>query len=148
MRQVSNSQDGYIYWHWMYNVSYASNTTRAISSKKGTYGSGNFVYKYFYAMASTTDCPYLSNGYCNNQNLPSYNAKSVIDSFASSSDKSSSTSGLGTNRFFRFPRYVSTYTDYTAVYSYYRDLQYQPNDPGSGSNISNKVMYVKYRING
>ncbi len=148
MRQVSNYQDGYIYWHWMYNVRYASNTTRAISSKKGTYGSGKFWYGYFYAMASTTDCPYLSNGYCNSQNLPSYNAKSVIDSFASSSDKSSSTSGLGTNRFFRFPRYVSVYTDYTAVYSYYRDLKYQPNDPGNGSNISNKVMYVKYRING
>lgn len=145
-REVSNVQDGWIYWHWMYNVRYASGTTRAISYKKGTYGSSNFYYGYFYAMASTTDCPYLDKNYCNGQNKPSYNAKSVVNKVASSADKENSKSGLGTDRFFRTNRYKSTYTDYLKYYLYYRDLEFQPTDPGDGDNISNKVVYVKYRL--
>ena len=39
--------------------------------------------------------------------------------------------------------YTSTYTDYQKMYRYYRDLNCQPNDPGT-TNISNKVKYVKY----
>ena len=146
-RTVTNSKDGYIYWHWMYNVKYASGMKRAISSKKGNFGSGNYWYGYFYSMVSTVDCASAGTGYCNNQNVTSYNAKKVVDAVASSSDKTSPTSGLGTDRFFRITRYKSTYTDYTKYYRYYRDLQYQSADPGNGSNISNKVTYVKYRIN-
>lgn len=149
-RVVVNSKAGYIYWHWMYSTVYASGTGRRISSKTGYYnasgasGSGSeyYGYLYFYAMASTVDCPYLSNDYCCGQNLPSYNCKSIIPSNA---DKSN-TSGLGTDRFFRFEYYLSTYTDYQMIYAYHRDLEYQSSDPGDGDNISDKVMYVKYLI--
>ena len=149
-REVTNAKAGYIYWHWMYSTVYASGTERRISSKTGYYnasgasGSGSeyYGYQYFYAIASAVDCPYLSNGYCCGANLPSYNCKSIIPSNA---DKSN-TSGLGTDRFFRFEYYTSTYTDYQMIYEYHRDLEYQSTDPGNGENISNKVEYVKYLI--
>lgn len=139
-RTVTTARDGWIYWHWMYNVTYASGTTRAIYNKKGTGPSTNFAYNYFYAIASTTDCPYLDKNYCNSQNIASYNCKSIIPSNADKSSKS----GLGTDRFFRFDRNKSTYTDYKKIYQFYRDVSYAAQDPGTASNISNKVTYVKY----
>ena len=141
-RTVTNVQEGWIYWHWMYNVAYANNTHRAIYNKSGNGPDNNFAYRYFYAIVSNTDCPYLDNGYCNSLNLPSYNCVNIIPSNA---DKSA-TSGLGTPRFFRFNRYKSTYVDSVKTYKYYRDISYSLTDPGSGSTISNKVTYVKYRL--
>jgi uncharacterized repeat protein (TIGR02543 family) len=146
-RAVSNIHTGWIYWHWMYNVTYAPGTGRAISHRQGNWNangtSGGNGYYYFYEIKSTVNCPYLDNYYCCSQNLPSYNCNSIIPSNA---DKSN-TSGLGTDRFFRFEYYTSTYTDYQNIYKYYRNLNYQANDPGTGSNgvtVSNKVTYQKY----
>ena len=150
-REVTNSAAGYVYWHWMYNVQYLSGTNRAISSKTGKFdiygknSSSAYSYVYFYAMASTVDCPYLGSAYCCSQSVDSYNCKTLVDSLASAADKSSATSGLGTDRFFRFAYSRSSYTDYQMIYRYYRDLSYQGSDPGSGANITNKVKYVKYR---
>lgn len=73
--------------------------------------------------------------------MRTYDCKSIIPSNADTSKES----GLGTRRFFRLEYYTSTYTDYQKVYKYYRDLNNQSTDPGSGSNITNKVKYVKYR---
>lgn len=147
-REVTNTKAGYIYWHWMYNVKYATGTGRTISSKKGSFNadgsSGGPSFKYFYAMASSVDCPYLDNYYCCSRNERSYNCKKLVDTYATSTDKTSTTSGLGTDRFFRFEYYTSTYKDYQKVYTYYRDLSYQSVDPGNGGNISNKIKYVKY----
>ncbi len=143
-REVSNVHGGWIYWHWMYSVQYASGTGRAIYHKQGTGPDNGFSYQYFYEIKSTKDCPYLDKYYCNSQSKPSYNCKSIIPSNANKS----SNSGLGTDRFFRFEYFTSTYTDYQMIYKYYRDLNYQATDPGSGSNgitVSNKVTYVKYR---
>ena len=147
-REVTNrTGTGYIYWHWMYNVAYANNTKRTISDRKGTFnpsggttGSNAYAYKYFYAIKSTVNCPYLDKYYCCSRNQASYNCVSIIPSNA---DKSS-TSGLGTPRFFRFAYNTSDYTDYTKMYRYYRDLQYQSSYP-SGSGVSDIVKYVKYR---
>ena len=138
-RDVSLGWAGYIYYHWMYNVSYANTTERTISSKalsKGAYD--NYAYNYFYAFKSSVDCPYLSNGYCNNQNLPSYNCVNVLP------DKSSI--GVGTPRFFRFSYYVANYTDYYKVFKYYRIVDKETNNAiYSGGNISNVQQWVKYR---
>ena len=136
---------GYIYWHWMYNVAYANVTNRTISDRKGTWNasggtSGGYGYNYFYAIKSTVDCPYLDKYYCCSRNQSSHNCAKIIPSNA---DKSS-TSGLGTPRFFRFSYHTCDYIDYSKMYTYYRDLQYQASCP-SGSQYSNIVKYVKYR---
>lgn len=146
-REVTNKWAGYIYWHWMYSRTYSSTSTEIrISSKKGEYnakgeaGSGSEYYNYknFYAIASPVNCPYLSNGYCCGANMASYNCKSIIPSGAD-------TSKIGTIRFFRFDYYTSSYIDYAKVFMYYRDFEYQTSDPGNGTDITNKVKYVKYR---
>ena len=144
-RTVSNVHGGWIYWHWMYNVTYASGTGRAISHRQGNWNadgtSGGNGYYYFYEIKSTVSCPYIDNYYCCSQNIPSYNCHNIIPANADTSN----TSGLGTDRFFRFEYYTSTYTDYQTIYKYYRDVSYSSTDPGNGANITNKVTYVKYR---
>lgn len=147
-REVSNVQEGWIYWHWMYNVAYANSTGRMISLKKGTYN--NWAYSYFHAMASNTDCSKYTGdtGYYGGT-AARYNARSVILDMTTSAQREKGTSGIGTNLYFRFNRMKSTYTDYQKIYKYYRDLNYQTADPGSGSNgitVSNKTVYVKYRV--
>lgn len=132
-------QDGWVYWHWAYNVAYAAVTDRIIDNVKET--NSGFAFNYFYAIASTVDCPYLDKYYCNSKSLPSYNCHSIIPSGA---DKSS-TSGLQSDRFFRFNRYKAEYIDYVKDYKFYKDVSYSATDPGNASNISNKVTYVKYR---
>ena len=141
-RTVSNSgRTGWIYWHWMYNVTYAAGTTRTISDRTGSWNadgsSGGNWYGYFYEIKSTVNCPYLDKYYCCSRSQAGYNCHSIIPSNA---DKSN-TSGLGTDRFFRFEYYTSTYTDYQKMYKYYRYLQYQPSPVGS-----DYTTYVKYRL--
>ena len=69
-----------------------------------------------------------------------YNCANCLPSGADTS----ATSGLNNPRFLRLNYYTSTYTDYTEIYKYYRDLSYQSAYP-TGSNVSNIVTYVKYR---
>lgn len=150
-RVVSNSHAGYVYWHWAYNVAYANNTNRWISDRKQTAGSSrnlsDYAYSYFYAFKSTTDAPRLSDFTYTWGANAKYNSGAVTYNCAgclpAGADKSA-TSGLATPRFLRLDYYTSSYTDYQKIYRYYRDLQYQTTDPGNGSNISNKVKYVRY----
>ena len=142
-RTVSTSWAGYVYWHWMYNVAYANRTDRTISGKKLNKGPyDNWAYVYFYAFLSSVDCPYLSNGYCCNQNLPSYNCHSVLPE--------TSSIGIGTPRFLRFDYYVSSYQDYYKLFRYYKtenlesDTAVQESSSGDVV-ISNVVEYVKYK---
>lgn len=146
-RTVSNTRDGYIYWHWMYNVAYANTTERMISSKKGSFNadgsSGGLAFNYFYAFFSTTNYPYLDNLYCCSAGLKSYNCAAYCNGLASS--EKTSTSGLGTPRFFRFDRYTSTYTDQYLYYKYYRDISYSSSKPSGTYSYTNLTTYVKYR---
>ena len=150
-REVSNTHTGYVYWHWAYNAAYYNNTSRWISDRKQTAGSNrdlpNYAYSYFFAFKSTTDAPKISGFTYTwsadakyNSNAVTYNCSNCLPSGA---DKSA-TSGLNNPRFLRLNYYTSTYTDYVKTYKYYRDMQYQHTDPGNGSNITNKVVYVKY----
>ena len=141
-REVSNSWDGYIYWHWMYSVSYANVTNRAISNRSGywdAYGnSGSGLnYKYFFAIASAVDCPYLDKFYCCSQSLPSYNCHSII----------TNTTNVGTPRCFRFNYYKSIYTDYTKTYQYQKVSTgvESTTEVAAGGGISNVQHYVQYR---
>lgn len=141
-REVTNSWKGYIYWHWMYRVAYANTTTRTISHRSGKWdeygnsGSGLY-YEHFFAIASSVDCPYLSNGYCCSQNLPSYNCHSII----------TNTTNVGTPRCFRFKYYASSYVDYQKVYQYQKVTidNVSSTQVTEGGEISDVQHYVKYR---
>lgn len=141
-RVVSNSWGGYIYWHWMYDVAYANNTNRTISHRSGYWdeygnsGRGSY-YKYFTAIASTVDCPYLDKYYCCSQGLASYNCKSIL----------TNTDRVGTPRFFRFEYYVSSYVDYQKVYQYKKVTTGNESSTAvsAGGEISNVQHYVRYR---
>lgn len=153
-RTVTNTHAGYVYWHWAYNAAYANNTSRWISDRNQVAGSSrgltDYSYKYFYAFKSTTNAPALSSDFSwtwganakYDSSKKTYNCANCLPSGANKS----STSGLNNPRFLRLDYYKSTYTDYTMYYKYYRDLSYQLSDPGTGSNITNKVEYVKYRL--
>ena len=147
----SSSPTGYIYWHWAINGTYSSTAKRIIAYKKGTYSDG-FWYGYFYAIKSTTKCPKASSDYCTSGQYPqngrtTYDCRELIEntSLVPAADKTNSTSGLKTYRFYELPYYTSTYTNYVKTYKFYQEFYYQNTDPGNGSEISNKVMYVKYR---
>ena len=142
-REVSNAWAGYVYWHWMYSVSYANTTGRPISNRSGywdTYGNSGsgFYYKYFYALTSSVDCPYLDKYYCCSQSLPSYNCHNILPS-----DKTN----IGTPRFFRFDYYTSTYTDYEKVYRYQKITQNIESETKvtAGGEISYVQEWVQYR---
>ena len=140
-RTVSTGWAGWIYWHWMYNVGWANVTNRAISHRYGYWNSsggtsGGFLYQYFTAIASATDCPYLDNMYCCSQNLPSYNAISII----------SDTTNVGTPRMFRFNYYSCSYTDYEKVFVYQKVENLESSTPVTpSSTITNVQHWVRYR---
>lgn len=140
-RTVSTGWAGWIYWHWMYNVGWANVTNRAISHRYGYWNSsggtsGGFLYQYFTAIASSTDCPYLDNMYCCSQNLPSYNAISII----------SDTTNVGTPRMFRFDYYNCSYTDYEKVFVYQKVENLESSTPVTpSSTITNVQHWVRYR---
>ncbi len=153
-RDVTNEQTGYIYWHWAYSAAYHSTLERIIAYKKGVYGDNNWGFIYFYAIKSTKVMPQSPSSYNTIGQYPkngrtTYNCRTLISdtSVVPSADKTNSNSGLCTWRFYRLPYYTSTYTDFQKIYNHYRDLSYQSIDPGNGSNITNKVKYVKWTNN-
>ena len=145
--EVVNTHGGWVYWHWAMTAAYYANVNRSISYWEGVKDSSGYVNNCFYAIKSTVDCPYLSNGYCCNQNKPSYDCTNIIPSDA---DKSTG-SGLYTPRFFRTEYFVSSYTTSEKVFKYYRTWTYRElsSEPQSTSEIivSNKVKYVRWSNN-
>lgn len=140
-RTVSNAWAGYVYWHWMYDSGgYREKPDRAISHRSGSWNadgsSGGRTYKYFFAITSTVDCPYLDKSYCCSQNLPSYNCNSII------TDRTN----VGTPRCFRFDYYKNTYTDYTKIYTFKKVTNEESSTKvTAGGQISNVQRYVQYR---
>ena len=140
-RTVSNNWAGFVYYHWAYNAALYNETKRAVSSKYLASGTGGFCYCYFWAFLDGTSYPYLDNGYCNNQNLPSYNCWPAVSGYNAQNVK-----GLCTPRFFRFDYYTSTYTDYYKMFKYYRlDAKESSSVVYAGGMISNVQHWVQYR---
>ena len=138
-----HKETGFVYWHWMYNVTYANNTQRTISDRYGSYdaygNSGGYSYQYFSAFLSTVDCPYLDNYYCCSRNQPSYNCVNVMP------DKSSL--GTGTPRYFRFKYYTSYYKEYEKIYKYSKTTSKESSSAvTAGGNISNVQVWVQYKF--
>ena len=135
-RTVSNSWAGYVYWHWMYDSGTGNGTAgRAIYNQYGYGPDTGFLYKYFDAFTSTNGGYSGDTYYCNSRGIMNY----IIP------ERNAYNDCHGATRWFRFDYYTSYYTDYQKIYKYYRDVSYSTTDPGTGSNISNKVKYVKYR---
>ncbi len=139
-RDVTNWWSGYIYWHWMYDCgSYRNVTNRHISSIPGRQSTGagsSYPYEYFFAMASSVDCPYLDNSYCCQQNLPSYNCHSII----------TDTLAAWNPRCFRFDYYTSYYSDYYKMFQYRKVEELESGTlVEEGNGISNVQAWVKYR---
>lgn len=140
-REVSNRWAGYVYYHWAYSAPFANVCQRAVSSKYLGSGTGGYWFGYFWAFKDSTSYPYLDNGYCNNQNMPSYNCWSALSSY-----NGKNVNGLCTPRFFRFDYYTSTYTDYYKMFQYYRIDGKESGSPVSaGGLISNVRHWVQYR---
>lgn len=144
-RVVSNKWAGYVYWHWMYNVSYANATNRTIADRYTTFD--GLAFYYFYAFTSTTNCPSLGNSYVAHYNPGSapttYNCHNIL----SNPYGQATTSGLGSPRFLRFDYYTSTYTDYQKIYQYKKVTTgiESSTQVTAGGQISNVQKYVKYR---
>ena len=136
-REVSSSRTGYVYYKWDYNAAYANRTDRTISPDYNRSGTDGWAYIYFHANLSSTDHPYLSNGYCNNANMPSYNCSSEFN-----------TTDLAgpTPRFFRFEYSTAYYTDYYKMFKYYKTEQKESSTQVNASDtISNVQHWVLYR---
>ena len=139
-REVSNAWAGYIYWHWMYDCGGANAGNRTIYDHKGTASYNNYYYQYFGAFTSTSGYSATGN---TDYSCGSYGYKTFYGT-----GRTSYADSQGSKYWYRFDYYKSTYTDYQKIYKYYRDLNYQSTDPGSGGDgitITNKVTYVKYR---
>lgn len=154
-REVKNEHAGWIYWHWAYNAKYSASANRIIAYKPGVYGSDKFVYGYWYSIKAPIECPVSKSSYNTIGQYPqngrtTYDCTKLINdtNYVPASHKTASgTIGLCTWRFYRLEYFTSTYTDYQKWYKYYRDINYSTTDPGNGSNISNKVKYVKWSNN-
>lgn len=141
-RVVTNTEDGWIYWHWMYNVAYTSATNRTIANKKCNYSGSAFIY--FYAIASKTDCPELTDrsyvaNYDPGKAPVTYNCKNILPKSTSTTD------GMGTARMFRFQCYISTYVDYQKIYQYTKVTNGESwTSVSNGNGYSNVQEWVRY----
>ena len=142
-REVSNNWAGYVYWHWMYNVTYANSGGRQIADKRTPGGSLSFVY--FYAQKSTVNCPkegtqgYVT-GYAADKAPTTYNCHSILPKSTSSTD------GMGTRRMLRFDYYTSTYTDYYKMYEFKKvEDKESKTEITPSATISNVQKWVQYR---
>lgn len=130
-RTVSNSWGGYVYWHWMYDTSYANGTSgRAIYHKKGTGPDNGFYYKYFGAFTSTAWDYSSSTGYCNSQNIRNY----IIP------NRTSWDLCQGATRWFRFEYNTCYYTDYYKLFHYKKVEQMESATEITESGTSNEVI--------
>jgi uncharacterized repeat protein (TIGR02543 family) len=157
--EVSNAHAGWIYWHWAYNAKYSASACRIIAYKPGTYSDGS-VYGYWYSIKSTVSCPvttkkwngsvYNTIGQYPQNGRTTYDCTQLINdtNYVPASHKTADgTIGLCTWRFYRLEYFTSTKTIYQKYYKFYKDVSYSATDPGNGSNISNKIKYVKWSNN-
>ena len=138
-RTVSNSQAGYVYWHWMYDSGGSGSiANRAIYHQYGYGPSNNFLYKYFYAFTSTKGDYSGDTYYCNSQGRYNYIINDQHTSYADSG---------GARRWFRFTYYQSSYTDYKKVFSYQKVTTGLESTAqvSAGGGISDVKEYVRYR---
>ncbi len=140
-RTVTTSQDGWIYWHWMYSVS-ASAYDRVILYQTGYGPSGHttakYNYKYFQAYESSKN--YSKTSANDGQNTTLYSWYLNQDS----AYQSNAVSG-GSWYWYRIPITKATYTDYTLSYTYTREME-TSTEPAQGAGISNVVRYVRYLL--
>lgn len=137
--EVVTQWAGYVYWHWMYNsggTEYGQ-YTRNISQRSG-YGTAikNFYYNNYGEFTSTTDYQQGSSGYNNNTGWTTY----------VNTGRTSYEENQGTDRWFRFDYYSSTYTEYVKSYEYSKVIteNLESSSLPSGEGIENVQRLVRY----
>ena len=137
---VSETADGYIYWHWMYNCGGSVAADRAIFYKRGTGSStltGNtYGYSYFGAFESQKDYPQLNASVNWGQDDRYYLWYKVTD-------RTSYVDSQGSLYWYRTQLYKTMYTDYSKVYTYVRTVQ-TSTKPQQSENISDLEQMVRY----
>ena len=166
-REVSDSEGGYVYWHWMYDCGGANgyqsegwshDTNRAIFNRSG-FGTGEgtpWNYKYFGAFLSSNGDYYHSPYFCNQLGIETY---FIPETWPYEQCQ-------GSTRWFRFSYRVSSYVDSHKLFHFKkeeRDLsssepvaahtEYQSDGSAEYANIREQVRYylsysVTFRADG
>ena len=136
-REVSNAWAGYVYWHWMYDTSYANGHSQRPIDNCYEYGPDNgYLYKFFGAFTSTKGDYSYDSWYCNSKGIRNY----IVP------EKTSWDECQGATRWFRFDYYKSSYTDYQKIYKYIKVENLESFTPVSPSDtITNVQRWVRYR---
>lgn len=137
------SNDGYIFWHWMYDCGGGNNGDRAIFYQKG-YGSntltGNsYGYKYFGAFEDTQSGTQMGANTNWGQNDTYYLWYTV------SGHSGGYSQNQGSKYWYRTQIKKTTYIDYTKLFTYSRTVT-TTTQPTAGNGISNITKMVRYII--
>ena len=145
-RVVTNTREGWVYWHWMYNSAYNGEYNRVVSATQNSSGYNGYAYVYFFAIASTVDCPAINDysgvsGYAGGSAPQTWDCRSILKGYLTTKPL-----GLGTARMFRFEYYKSTYTDYIKMYKHRIETQCESySEVVNGGSVSNAQKWVQYR---
>lgn len=138
----STTNDGYIYWHWMYDCGGSGAGDRAIFYKKGTGSStltgNNFGYKYWGAFESSTAFNQIDAGKNWGQNDTYYLWYNVTN-------RTSYAQSQGSKYWYRIQIRKTVYTDYTRQYTHARTIT-TTTEPTAGNGISNIKKYVRFVV--
>ncbi len=143
-KRVINStvNDGFIYWHWMYNCGGSNAGDRAIFYKKGTGTkalTGNtYGYSYWGAFESRTQYGQIGADKNWGQDDTYYLWYKVTD-------RSSFSLSQGSQYWYRTIINKTTYTDSKKQYDYQREVTVTT-EPTASSTITNIRPYVKYKV--
>lgn len=144
-RTVTNTKEGYIYWHWMYNTSSASAGNRTIYDKKGTASYNNYYYYIFGAFKSTSEFTATGN--------TSYSCGTNGYKTYYGTGRTSYSESQGSKYWYRFTYYTTAYTDYYKLFHYRKVENLESTEEvtagtttdGSYTYINSNVKkYVKY----
>lgn len=138
----SSANDGYIYWHWMYDCG-GGNAYDRIIFYQNAYGStaltsNNYYYKYFGAFESYTAYTQCDAGTNRDQNDAYYLWYYVPD-------RTDYASSQGSYYWYRTQIKKTSYTDYSKLYTFSRTVTTttEPAESDGITNIEKLVRYIK-----
>ena len=141
-RTVSTANDGYLFWHWMYDCGGGNNGDRAIFYKKGngtnTLTGNTFYYQYFGAFEDTQSGTQMSASSNWGQNDAYYLWYTVTG-------RNTNATNQGSKYWYRTQIHKTTYTDYKKQYDYQREMTVYT-EPTASSTVTNIRQYVKYKV--
>ena len=136
----ATDNDGYIYWHWMYDCGSSTAYDRSIFYKKGTGSNAltgnNYGYKYFGAFESKTAYGQISAANNWGQDDTYYLWYYVTD-------RKTYAQSQGSYYWYRTQIKKTSYTDYVKQFTYSRTVT-TTTEPEASDGISNVTKLVRY----